>query len=268
MSRKAVVVLLSILYVPPLGVLDIVTGADLSLLVLYLVPVAACAWYAGPREAVGVAALALAVWIAAQIAFTTEVDLSPSALLAWGSVEKVVVFAALIALVVRTRRLLDAERSRALTDYTTGLPNRRAFNSALDRAKEAGKPFCLAFMELSGLEDLYLDRGEAFVESLLKIMASVCRRMVPGFRYSDDRFAAILREADGPAAIERMSALTDALAKDVLEQKGIDLQFKVGIAYCGDAGQVAVPQLLRFLAGGMINLHGREGDQLEAFQFC
>jgi GGDEF domain-containing protein len=268
MTRKSSVVLLSVLYIPPLGILDIVTGADLSLLVLYLVPIAACAWFAGPLEAIGVGTLALAGWMTAQLAFPTHVDLSPAALLAWGSVEKVLVFSALIALVAKQRRLLDSEHSKALTDYVTGLPNRRAFNTALAAAKEGGKPFCLAFMELEGLEDLYLDRGEAFVDSLLKAMASLCRKAVPGFRYSDDRFAALLAGLDGSAAVKRMSDLTDALSEEVLERKEVRLLFKVGIAVCANCGKVSAPQILRFLAGAMINLHGREGDRVEAFPFC
>ncbi len=265
MSRRSAVLLLSILYIPPLGVLDIVTGSDLSLLVLYLVPIAACAWFAGPWEAGGVAVLALGMWFTAQLAFPTHVDLPPAALIAWGSVEKAIVFSCLIALVARTRKLLEGERSKAVTDYVTGLPNRRAFNSALAACLAGGKGFSLAFMELEGLEDLRLDRGEAFVDALLRIMASVCRRTVPGYRYSDDRFAALLPGGDGVAAAKRMSALTEALSKEVLEAKEIDVLFKVGIAACADCGKVSASQVLRFLEGAMINLHGREGNQVEAF---
>ena len=244
------------------------SGSDLSLLVLYMVPVGACSWYAGKWVAVGMSALALAAWIVAQVAFPSHVDIPDAALVAWGIVEKIVVFGILIGLIVRVKKLIADERTRANTDYITGLPNRRAFNAKLVQAKEGGKAFSLVFMELGGLDDTYLDYGEAFVESLLREMAVICRRILPGYRYSDDRFATILAEVSGPAAVKRVEALMAALKTEVFERRRLDLRFKVGIASCADCEKLSLPALLRFLEGGMVNLHGREGHRLEFFQYC
>jgi len=266
-NRRVLVVVLSCLYLPPLGVLDIVSGSDLSLLVLYLVPIAATTWWAGASEALGVSVLAFVVWLFAALAFPNHVDLPPSALIIWSGLEKVAVFTGTLLLVTRVRRLLDAEHKRALTDFVTGLPNRRAFNAAVETAKARARPFSLVFMELGGLEDLYLDKGEAYVEALLREMASVSRRRLPGFRYADDRLAVLLPEVDGPTAVKRLSALMEALDKEVLGRRGLDLAYKVGIAFCEKSAEVSLPHLVRFLEGAMVNLHGREGDQLEFFQF-
>jgi len=135
MSKKRLAILLSILYLSPICLLDIVTGSDLSLLVLYLLPVGACAYYAGMGSAMGIS---------------------------------------------------------ALHDPVTGLLNRRAFNSALLGSLEAAQGFCLALMEIEGLEDIYLDRGEAFVDALLKRMAGILRARAVGYRYSDQRFAFLM----------------------------------------------------------------------------
>ncbi|MEI6874250.1 MAG: GGDEF domain-containing protein [Spirochaetota bacterium] len=268
MNRKTLAVLLSVLYIPPLGILDVVTGSELSLLVLYLVPVAACAWFAGRATALAVGLLALVTWVIAEIAFPTHIDLPESALIIWGGLEKLLVFSALILLVLRIKENLEVERNRAMSDFVTGLPNRLAFMAGMARVMKGGKPFSLVFMELGGLEDLYLDRGETFVEGLLKEIAATCKKILPGFRYSDDRFAAILSEVNGPTAVKRMSGLMETISDDILRNRKLDLRFKIGIAYCEDCSKVSIPHLIRFLAGGMTHLHGKDGDQLEFFQFC
>jgi GGDEF domain-containing protein len=267
MSRKNLAIVLSFLYLPPLCLLDIMTGSDLSLLVLYLLPIGACAYYGGKAPAIGISALALAAWVLADFVMPNDVDLPRSTLLVLGTIEKAVVFAVLIVLVLKMKSYIDAERSRALHDPVTGLLNRRAFDSDLARAIAAAEPFCLAFMEVEGLEELYLDRGEAFVDSLLKRMAAVCRVLAPGYRYSDQRFAAIMPGLGGEDASKRMSSLAAELGQVASGSAALVLVFKVGIAHCGEAGTVSPPQLVRRLQGCMIHLHGKAGDQVEAFEF-
>jgi GGDEF domain-containing protein len=268
MNRRNLAILLSILYIPPLSYADIGTGADLSLMVFYLIPIGACAWFAGTIPAIGAAVLAFVAWTIAQVAVPGDIDISPAFILVWGAVEKMLVFSGLILLVIRIRKLIAAERARALTDYATGLPNRRAFNAALVRAKAAGEPFSLAFLELEGLDALYSDRGEDFVDAILKQMAKVCRKLAPGYRYSDERFAALMPGLDGSAGASRMDALMERLVSDVLRPKGLDFRFKIAVAYCPEAAKLAIPQLLRFLAGAMINLHEREGNLVEHFTYA
>ncbi|MGO8694679.1 MAG: GGDEF domain-containing protein [Rectinemataceae bacterium] len=267
MNRKHVLLALSFLLIPPIGLLDQITGSDLSLIAFYFIPLVLASWYGGLAYGGAAAFLAIVTWVLSNIAFPTHVDLPRAVMLIWGVAEKAIFFALVTATVWKLHTLLDREKYQAMTDFVTRLPNRRAFAAAIVRIIGEAQPFSLAFMELDGLEDIYLDRGELFVDRLLFEMASAGRELVLGYRYSDQRFAALFPETSGSTAVKKMSALMAMLDRDVLETRALDLKFKIGIAYCQNASQVSVPHLIRFLAGSMIFLHGREGDQLEFFQF-
>lgn len=267
MSKKNLAIVLSVLYIPPLCLLDIVTGSDLSLMVLYLLPVGACAYYAGKGPAAAVSALALAAWLVADFVMPYDIDIPKGLLIALGSAEKAIVFGGLIVLVLKIKAYIEAERARALRDPVTGLLNRRAFDSALARALGSSQPFCLAFIEIEGLEDFDLDRGEAFVEALLKRMAEAIRSRMAAYRHADRRFAVLLPQARGSEASERISALLEEIAPRGEGGERLALAFKAGIARVEDAASVPPPQLLRRLQGCMIHLRGKEGDQVEAFEY-
>lgn len=268
MKRSRAALLLSLLYIPPLGVVDSITGSDLSLLVLYLVPIAASTWYAGLAEGIAISLVALATWVTADLLFPSHVDLPRQLLLVWGIAEKTIIFGLVVSLVLRLRNLLELERRRAFTDPVTGLPNRRAFNRSLGDTKTRGAPFSLVFMELDGLDDLFNEHGDTWTESLLREIAAVSKRFVSGFRYTDERFAAILPEVGGTTAVRRMGALMDAVTREALESKGLSsLHFKIGIAYCEAPAATSLSHLVRFLADGVRELRGKEGDRLEFFQF-
>ncbi len=267
MTRSRAALILSLLYIPPLGVLDNLTGSDLSLLVLYLVPIAATTWYSGAWEGAAVSLLALSTWSITNLVFPHHVDLPAGVLLVWGLAEKLIVFGLVVFLVLRIRRLLEAERKRAYSDPVTGMPNRRAFTSSLKEAKAGDRPFSLAFLEIEGFDELYDERGEAWTEDLLRGIAARSRKFASCFRYADERFAALLPEVEGPTAVRRMGALVDSLGRDVLESRGLKLAIKVGIAYCEKPAATSLPHLVRFLSEGMRGLHDKVGNRLEFFQF-
>jgi len=267
MNRKTVLIIFSFLLIPPIGLIDQMTGSDLSLIAFYFVPLALASWCGGMAVGAAAGLLSVVAWVISNVAFPTHVDLPPTAMLIWGTAEKTIFFALVVVVATKLHELFELKKRQALVDFVTGLPNRRAFARAMQKTLADARPFSLAFMELEGLEDIYLERGELFVDRLLSEMATTCRGLVQGFRYSDQRFAALFPEVNGPTAVRRMSALMAALDRDVLQTKGLDLKFKTGIAYCEDSAKVSIPHLVRFLAGSMIFLHGKEGDQLEFFQF-
>ena len=267
MNRKNGLIILAFLLIPPIGLIDQITGSDLSLIPFYFIPLIIATWFGGLGYGGGTAFLAILTWGLSNLAFPIHKDLPRAVMLVWGVAEKAIFFALVTYAVWKLHLLLDREQRRAMTDFVTGLPNRRAFARSMERTIGGGRPFSLAFMELDGLQDIYLDRGELFVDRLLSEMAAVCRTRVQGYRYSDQRFAALFPETSGPTAVKRMAELMADLDREVLETRGLDLRFKVGIAYCQDASQVSTPHLIRFLAGSMSFLRGKDGDQLEFFQF-
>src|ERR1700689_924557 len=66
-QSKAVIAVLAILLTLAVGYVDYATGTGISMSAYYLVPLALAAWYLGPRFAVALMALGMAVWVPANI---------------------------------------------------------------------------------------------------------------------------------------------------------------------------------------------------------
>jgi GGDEF domain-containing protein len=267
MSKKNFFLILSFLIIPGIGLLDQVSGDDLSLIVLYLIPIVLASWQAGPRWGAGIGVLALASWVIANIALPIHVDLDPGFQRSWDLAEKILFFAAAIFATARLRVLVSAEKAKGLTDFATGLPNRRAFVAELS-AHSGKESLDVGFIEFEGLENLYLEQGEAFVEALLKSAATIASAIAPTYRFGDERLAFILAAGSDSAAEERTDRLAERLDRELLGPKAPTLRLKIGIARCRTSVGLSYPALRKFLEGSMIYLRGRPGPQVQRFDFA
>jgi GGDEF domain-containing protein len=266
MRTKSFILLLSFLIVPGIGLIDQVSGDDISLIVLYLVPIALASWYGRALWGSAVALLAVGSWTVANIAFPTHVDLDPAVQRSFELAEKAIFFALAVAAASRLRANVEAEKRKGLTDFATGLPNRRAFAADLAGLQAGGGSLNVGFMDLAGVEELYLDRGETFVEALLKATADLARAVAATYRFGDERLA-FIAAGDPQAAAEGMRRLAARLEAEVYAPRGLSLRLKVGIAHCRDSRPVEAQALRKFLEGSMIFLRGQEGTQVELFEF-
>jgi len=267
MNKKTVLIIISLLIIPGIGLLDQVSGEDLSLIVLYLVPIAFASWFGGAIWGSIAGILAIASWTMANLAFPVRVDLDPTFEHSWELAEKAVFFALAVITMTKLRALVDAEKRKGLTDFTTGLPNRRAFASDLAAAQAEEGSLDVGFIELEGLENLYLEHGEAYVEALLKAIAAMARSVVPTYRFGDERLAFILKGLSDQRATDAGRKLAERIESETLNPKGLSLKLKIGIAHCGDSASIAPQALRKFLEGSMIFLRGKPGTQVENFDF-
>jgi GGDEF domain-containing protein len=267
MDKKKFIIILSFLVVPGIGLLDQVSGDDLSLIALYLVPIALASWQGGLLWGSAVAVLASASWAIANFAFPVHIDLDPAFQHSWEFIEKAIFFALAVAVTSRLRALVDAEKDKGLRDFATGLPNRRAFAADLAAAQAGQGPVAVGFIELDGLEGLYLERGEAFVEALFKAAAGLARAAAPTYRFGDERLAFIVGGESAAGLGNEMKKLASRIEEELLRPRGLSLALKIGIARCRDAKAVPSPALRKFLEGSMIFLRGKPGTQVEEFEF-
>ena len=92
------------------GAADYATGTSRSMLVFYLIPVGLCAWFLGPREALVMTALSVALIIG-----TDHVQVDPEKEMItqwWNAGIALAVFSIVITLVIRLRRAVDGLEAR------------------------------------------------------------------------------------------------------------------------------------------------------------
>ena len=121
---------LSTFGVAVIGVLDELTGYELSLSLLYLPPVALAAWYVGRGAGVAVAALAGLAWMAA--AWSAGRRFSTIELAAWNAFVRFGFFVATSLLLSALRASQNELRRLARTDSLTGLWSRQGFEDRLE----------------------------------------------------------------------------------------------------------------------------------------
>ena len=132
-------------------------------------------------------------------AFDGYPAIEPLAAIFWMGVAGIAGFA--IAELVRQRERLEAQLgAMARTDSLTGLPNRRAWDEALDqelaRAHRTGAPICAAVLDLDRFKQFNDVHGHPAGDEHLKEAADVWRRRLRSAdliaRYGGEEFAVLL----------------------------------------------------------------------------
>lgn len=139
----------------------------------------------------------------------------------------------------KIRRELESERKQALTDYLTGLANRRAFYQELEEdiaELRAGLPsFSVALIDLDDFklinDNFGHDEGDRALQAIAGAIREACRGSDFVARIGGDEFATIhpsAREGDAELILERVRANV----LEVTQQHGWHVSLSIGICHC------------------------------------
>lgn len=142
------------------------------------------------------------------------------------------------AAALRVKRLQDALRAEAVTDLLTGLLNRRAGMTELERALAAaqrhGHRVAVLMMDVNGFKAVNDSHGHAAGDRLLRELAAALSEQIRDedvlVRWGGDEFAVIIPQCDGPAAERAVERLASAARR-----AGTALSIGVAVAGSGNA---------------------------------
>jgi diguanylate cyclase (GGDEF)-like protein len=148
-------------------------------------------------------------------------------LLTAGTITRGVTYITIGALIgwfaARNRSMMDELRVLAERDVLTGLPNTRAFESAITRRLAAGRTFALMLADMDALRDFNRDEGfTAGNDALRRLADRLANSLAPDddvARVGSDEFAVLAYVQNSDAAaqlavhLERMLADSDGRAK-------------------------------------------------------
>ncbi|RUO55405.1 PAS domain S-box protein [Pseudidiomarina homiensis] len=139
----------------------------------------------------------------------------------------------------KIRRELESERKQALTDYLTGLANRRAFYQELDEdiaELRAGlHRFSVALIDLDDFklinDNFGHDEGDRALQAIANAIKETCRGSDFVARIGGDEFATIhpsTTVGDAEVILERVRAKV----LEVTRQHGWQVSLSIGICHC------------------------------------
>ncbi len=232
-----------------LGVVDYLTGTEVSFAFFYLIPVSFVAWFVGRRPGILFSLAGAGVWLAAnRLAGET---FSHPLISYWNTSTRLGFFVVVGLLLAGLRDVLDRERAVSRTDFLTGVVNRRAFydlaTRELQRAQRYGHPFTVAYIDLDNFKQVNDRFGHRTGDQLLKVVAQT---VAAGLRSTDvvarlggDEFAVLLTETGMESAQRALPKLREQLLAEMAQHRW-PVTFSIGALAC-EAPPSSVEEMIR-----------------------
>jgi diguanylate cyclase (GGDEF)-like protein len=206
-----------------LGLIDVLTGPEISFSVFYLFPILGATWLTGRWAGVFTSVLSAIVWRLADSlgGQTYSHPLIPY----WNMLVRLGFFLVITFLLSELQVRLRRETDSARIDPLTGIANRRQFYELaqlqMARASRHKEPFTVAYVDIDGFKAVNDQLGHASGDSLLSLTAATIQANLRTTdvvaRMGGDEFAILLTHTEKESAEEallRMSSLLSGLARD------------------------------------------------------
>lgn len=216
------------------GVVDFLTGYQVSMSLFYLGPVALATWYVGRGSGIGIAVLSCITWYITELASGTQYF--HPAILIWNALVRFGFFLITSMLLTALRNTLLGQQQLARTDVLTELYSRRAFDDRLRHdlalAQRRKSALTLAYVDLDNFKALNDTLGHTEGDRVLRAIGQVLndsvRKVDTAARIGGDEFALVLPDTDSDSAQQVVTKLRDELQK-TLAASGWSITCSIGV---------------------------------------
>lgn len=208
-----------------LGIIDYITGFELSMSFFYLIPVTVIAWTIGRSAGLWFSVLSAATWLTSNM--LAGLEYSQLSIAVWNTLIRFGFFSTVTIILTELHHTLEEERILANTDPLTGAMNRRSFNEIAEKRMIASeihnRPYTMVYIDLDNFKKVNDTLGHAVGDLVLKLVVDTMQTQIRSTdflaRIGGDEFAILLTDIDQQQAkpiVERIqsSLLTRMKAND------------------------------------------------------
>ena len=263
---KVIVWVTALLAMALLGLMDYLTGFEISFSFFYLLPVSLCAWAISRNAGFVLSAASGATWLMAN--FLAGEQLSHPLIAYWNTLTRVGFFLVVSVLISHVHHLLDQERSLARTDFLTGALNSRAFydtaGSEIARSTRYQRPLTILYIDLDNFKSVNDHLGHAAGDRVLQSVAHTITRSIRTIdsvaRLGGDEFTVSLPETPDQAAKVIAPRLQQALLGE-MKNNHWPITFSIGALTC-DRPPLDVQQLIKLADQLMYSVKNTSKDAI------
>lgn len=217
------------------GIIDFITGPEISVSILYLIPVALVSWYAEKPAGYIVSIAAAVVWL---IIDQVSINSYSNALIAsWNGLVRLMFFSLTAYFLFTLKSYLGRESVLLRIDKLTGAKNAQAFRDEirflLKLAARHQRPVTLAYLSLDNFKQanatLGEEEGDRMLQTIVMALTLSCRSTDVVGRLGGDEFAILLPETDLAGAKTTFDKLHDRI-QAILEDQGWSVGVSAGVA--------------------------------------
>jgi diguanylate cyclase (GGDEF)-like protein len=231
------------------GILDFLTGYEVSFSLFYVIPISSVTWLVGRQSGLIASLISACVWFAADAA--TGHSYSGHLIPIWNTLIRLSFFVIVTLLLSALKTAMQREKELARTDNLTGAVNSRLFfqlaQMEIDRLQRYEHPLTLAYIDLDDFKAVNDRFGHATGDEALRTVVSCAKRVLRRTdviaRLGGDEFAVLLPETNGEAARLAIPKLQRSLTKE-MRFNNWPITFSIGVLTC-NASPGTPDELLR-----------------------
>lgn len=232
-TSKINILLISFFMIVIIGIVDYLTGYEISFSVFYLLPVVFVVWFHEKSYAIIVSIISASVWLYAD-AFSGHIY-SNIAIAFWNAIMRLGFFLLSVFSLSEIKKLLEREKISSRIDFLTGISNSRAFmeeaKREIERSIRFSHPFTLVYADVDHFKEINDLLGHAQGDALLQIVAKTIKENIRSIdiisRLGGDEFAILLVETDEKNAKITLEKIQTKLL-DVVKRNNWSVTFSIG----------------------------------------
>lgn len=216
-----------------LGMVDYLTGIELSISFFYLIPVSVAAWALGKYPGFTYSVLSATAWLTFNL--LSGQTFSNIFVGVWNTLIRFGFYGVVTILLAELHSALEEERLLASTDPLTGALNRRSFNELAEKkmitAEVNKRPYTVVYIDLDNFKPINDKQGHSIGDLVLKAVVDTIQKQIRVAdifaRFGGDEFAILLADIGEDHAKRIVQRLRKALLEK-MDMHVWDVTFSIG----------------------------------------